>query len=186
MFASHYKYNMKTRKLALLMLTFFIITGFYSCSTLPKGAVAIETFDKEKYLGKWYEIARLDFKYERDLNNTTAEYSLNKNGTIEVDNKGYHTKEEKWKQSIGVAKLVGDENIGMLKVSFFRPFYGGYNIIAIDPDYKYALVAGSSLKYLWFLSRDTTMPEETKNKYLKIAEDIGYTTADLIWVEHDN
>ena len=160
--------------------------GLNSCATIPKNATAVTSFEKEKYLGKWYEIARFDFKFERNLDNTTAVYSLNKNGTIEVDNKGYHTKEEKWKQSIGVAKLVGDENIGMLKVSFFRPFYGGYNIIAIDPDYKYALVAGSSLKYLWFLSRDTTMPEETKNKYLKIAEDIGYTTADLIWVEHDN
>jgi apolipoprotein D and lipocalin family protein len=175
---------MKTRKLALLILTFILITGFYSCSTIPKGAVAIENFNKEKYLGKWYEIARLDFKYERDLNNTTAEYSINKNGTIKVDNKGYHTKEEKWKQSIGIAKFVEDENVGMLKVSFFRPFYGGYNIISIDPEYKYALVTGSSLKYLWILSRDTDMPEEIKNQYLKIAEEIGYSTTDLIWVEH--
>jgi apolipoprotein D and lipocalin family protein len=176
---------MKTRKLALLISTFIGITGFHSCSTLPKGAAAVDTFDKKSYLGKWYEIARLDFKYERNLNNTTAEYSLNKNGTIKVDNKGYDTKEEKWTQSIGIAKFVGDENIGMLKVSFFRPFYGGYNVIAIDPDYKYALIAGSSLKYLWLLSRDTTMPEDIKNKYIKIAEEIGYTTSDLIWVEHD-
>ena len=176
---------MKTRKLALLIPTFIFIMGFYSCSTLPKGATAIETFDKEKYLGKWYEIARLDFKYERNLNNTTAEYSLNENGAIKVDNNGYNTKEEKWTQSIGIAKFVGDENIGMLKVSFFRPFYGGYNVIAVDPEYKYALVAGSSLKYLWLLSRDTAMSDEIKSKYLKIAEDIGYTTSDLIWVEHD-
>ncbi|MFT4850003.1 MAG: apolipoprotein D and lipocalin family protein [Sediminicola sp.] len=176
---------MVTRKLALLILTLIIILGFYSCSTIPKGAVAIETFDKENYLGKWYEIARLDFKYERNLNNTTAEYSINKNSTIKVDNKGYNTKEETWTQSTGIAKFVGDENIGMLKVSFFRPFYGGYNVIAIDPEYKYALIAGSSLKYLWLLSRDTTLPDEIKKKYLKIAEGIGYTTTDLIWVEHN-
>ena len=166
------------------MLTFFIITVFYSCSTIPKGAMAVENFDKEKYLGKWHEIARLDFKYERNLNNTTAEYSLNENGTIKVDNKGYHTKEENWTQSVGIAKFVGDENIGMLKVSFFRPFYGGYNVIAIDPEYKYALIAGSSLKYLWLLSRDTSMPEEIKKEYLRIAEEIGYSTSDLIWVLH--
>ena len=176
---------MKTRKLAFLIVTFIIITGFYSCSTLTKGAVAIETFDKESYLGKWYEIARLDFKYERNLNNTTAEYSLNKNGTIKVDNKGYNTKEEKWTQSTGIAKFVGNKNTGMLKVSFFRPFYGGYNVIAIDSEYKYALIAGSSLKYLWFLSRDTSMPDEIKTEYLKTAEEIGYNTADLIWVEHN-
>ncbi len=115
----------------------------------------------------------------------TAAYSLNKNGTLKVDNKGYHTKEEQWKQSIGKAKFVSDENIGMLKVSFFGPFYGGYNVIAIDPDYKYALIAGSSLKYLWLLSRDTSMPDEIKNNYLKIADEIGYNTAALIWVEHN-
>jgi apolipoprotein D and lipocalin family protein len=173
---------MKTRKFALFI--FSIITGFFSCSTLPKGAVAIETFDKERYLGKWYEIARLDFKYEKNLNNTTAEYSQNKNGALKVDNKGYNTKDEKWVQSIGKAKFVRNDTIGMLKVSFFGPFYGGYNVIAIDPDYKYALIAGSSLKYLWLLSRDTSMPDEVKNKYLKMAKEIGYTTSDLIWVEH--
>ncbi len=176
---------MKTRKFTLLTLIVIILTGFNSCATLPKGAVPIDTFDKERYLGTWYEIARLDFKYEENLNNTTAEYSLNKNGTLKVDNKGYHTKEEQWKQSIGKAKFVSDENIGMLKVSFFGPFYGGYNVIAIDPDYKYALIAGSSLKYLWLLSRDTSMPDEIKNNYLKMAKDIGYNTAALIWVEHN-
>jgi apolipoprotein D and lipocalin family protein len=176
---------MKTRKFTLLTLIVIILTGFNSCATLPKGAVPINTFDKERYLGTWYEIARLDFKYEENLNNTTAEYSLNKNGTLKVDNKGYHTKEEQWKQSIGKAKFVSDENIGMLKVSFFGPFYGGYNVIAIDPDYKYALIAGSSLKYLWLLSRDTSMPDEIKNNYLKMAKAIGYNTAALIWVEHN-
>jgi len=175
---------MKSRQLASYILTFIISTGLYSCSTIPKGAVAVETFDKESYLGVWYEIARLDFKYEKNLNNTTAEYSLNKNGTIKVDNKGYNTIEEKWTQSIGKAKFIKSDTIGMLKVSFFGPFYGGYNVIAIDPDYKYALIAGSSLDYLWILSRDTRIPDAIKNNYLKIAKDIGYTTADLIWVEH--
>jgi len=159
--------------------------GFNSCVTIPKGAVAVRPFDKEKYLGKWYEIARLDFKYERDLNNTTAEYSLNDNGSIKVDNKGYNTKKGKWKQAMGKAKSVGEENIAMLKVSFFGPFYSGYNVIAIDGDYKYALVAGKSLKYLWILSRETNIPEDIKDKYLKMAEGIGYATTNLLWIKHD-
>ncbi len=162
-----------------------MITGFYCCSTIPKGVVAVSPFDKEKYLGKWYEIARLDFKYERDLNNTTAEYSLNANGTIKVDNKGYNTKKKEWVQAIGKAKFVGKDDIAMLKVSFFGPFYSGYNVIAIDPDYKYALVAGKSLKYLWILSRETIIPDEIKNKYLKMAEEFGYHTSDLLWIEHN-
>src|SRR6478752_6925030 len=92
---------MGVRKLALLLIMFITMTGLFSCSTIPKGAVAVKPFDKEKYLGKWYEIARLDFKFEKDLNNTTAEYSLNDNGTIKVDNKGYNTKTGEWNQAIG-------------------------------------------------------------------------------------
>jgi apolipoprotein D and lipocalin family protein len=161
------------------------MTGLFSCATIPHGAMAVRPFDKEKYLGKWYEIARIDFKYERGLNNTTAEYSLNNNGTIKVDNKGYNIKKGKWVEAIGKAKFVGDENIAMLKVSFFGPFYAGYNVIAIDDEYKYALIAGKNLKYLWILSRKQDIPAEIKDKYLRIAEKIGYNTTDLLWVKHD-
>jgi apolipoprotein D and lipocalin family protein len=176
---------MKTRHLNYLLLIGVAITVLYSCATIPKGTVAVKNFHKERYLGKWYEIARIDFKFERDLNNTTAEYSLNDNGTIKVDNQGYNTKKGKWEQAIGKAKIAGEENIAMLKVSFFGPFYAGYNVIAIDDEYRYALVAGASLKYLWILSRETKIPVEIKDKYLKIADEIGYDTNDLLWVKHD-
>lgn len=161
------------------------MTALNSCATMPNGAVAVKPFDKEKYLGEWYEIARKDFKYERNLSNTTAEYSLNDNGTIKVDNRGYNTKKGEWTQAIGKAKFIDEDNIAKLKVSFFGPFYSGYNVIAIDDEYRYALVAGESLKYLWILSREINIPVEIKDKYLKIAEEIGYNTADLIWVKHD-
>ncbi|WP_339717791.1 lipocalin family protein [Cyclobacterium amurskyense] len=175
---------MKISKLIYSLLTGLIMMGLFSCATIPKGAEAVKPFDKEKYLGKWYEIARLDFKFERNLNNTTASYSLNDNGTIKVDNQGYNIKKEKWTQAIGKAKFVGDDDIAKLKVSFFGPFYSGYNVIAIDKEYKYALVAGESLKYLWILSRETVIPEDVKNEYLMMAEKIGYNTSELIWVEH--
>jgi len=156
-----------------------------ACATIPKGAVAVKPFDKTLYLGKWYEIARFDFAFERDLDNTTATYSLNDNGTIRVVNRGYNVKSKKWKQAVGKAKFVGNQDIAMFKVSFFGPFYAGYNVLAIDENYQYALVAGSSLKYLWLLSRETSMPGEVKKVYLEIAEKLGYQTASLIWVEHD-
>lgn len=161
------------------------MAGIFSCATIPEGAVAVKPFQKERYLGKWYEIARLDFKYERNLNNTTAEYSLNDNGTIRVVNRGFNTVTGEWKQAIGKAKFVRDEHTAMLKVSFFGPFYGGYNVIALDDEYRYALIAGETLEYLWILSRDTTIPEEIKDKYLRTAEKAGYITSDLIWVSHD-
>lgn len=159
--------------------------GLFSCATIPKGAEAVKPFDKERYLGKWYEIARKDFKHERNLSNTTAEYSLNDDGTIKVDNQGYNVKKNEWTQAIGKAKFVGDENVAMLKVTFFGPFYSGYNVIAIDDDYRYALVAGKNHKYLWILSREKTIPEDVKNNYLKIAQEVGYDTSDLVWPEHD-
>lgn len=157
----------------------------FSCTTIPKGITAIHQFDKTKYLGKWYEIARLDFRFERNLKNTTAEYSINNNGTIKVFNKGYNTKTNKWKTATGKAKFVKDENLAMLKVSFFGPFYSGYNVIAIDKEYKYALITGKNLKYLWILSRDTTIPEEVKKNYLELAQSLGYKINDLVWVKHD-
>lgn len=169
-------------KTTLLITAFFM---FYSCTTIPKGATAVKPFDKEKYLGKWYEIARLDFKFEKDLNNTTAEYSIKEDGKIKVDNKGYNYKTKKWKQAIGKAKFVENDDVAKLKVSFFGPFYSGYNVVAIDKDYKYALIFGKNTDYMWILSRETTLPEEVKNNYLKLAKEIGYKTDDLIWVEHD-
>ena len=174
------------RNSAILVLMIIALSlSLFACKTIPDGAVAVTPFDKNKYLGKCYEIARLDFKYERDLNNTTAEYTLQDNGTIRVHNRGFNVRTREWKEATGKAKFVRDDNTAMLKVSFFGPFYGGYNVIALDPDYRYALVAGDKLKYLWILSRETTIPEEVKNNYLEIAENIGYNTADLVWVEHD-
>ena len=178
---------MKKRSVAgtLALMGIGLILTSCSSTTIPEKAQAVQNFEKEKYLGKWYEIARLDFKYEKGLNNTTAEYSLKDNGMIKVDNKGYDYKKEEWEQSIGKAKFVGDENVAMLKVSFFGPFYAGYNVLAIDKDYKYALVTRESLDYLWILSREKSIPAEIKEDYLQKAKDIGYKTEDLIWVEHN-
>jgi apolipoprotein D and lipocalin family protein len=176
---------MKRRKTLNLLVVGMLLLGLYSCTTIPAGAKAVTPFDKEKYLGKWYEIARLDFKYEKDLDNTTAQYSLNTDGTIKVVNRGFNTKTKEWDEAHAKAKFIGDDTTAMLKVSFFGPFYSGYNVIAVDENYHYALVAGKNLDYLWILSRDTQIPEAIKVKYLKIASDIGYTTNDLLWINHD-
>ncbi|WP_270088948.1 lipocalin family protein [Sphingobacterium sp. SYP-B4668] len=168
---------------------FFLILSvsiFGSCQTIPDKAQAVTNFDKARYLGKWYEIARFDFKFEKDLKNTTAEYSLNEDGSIHVVNSGYDTIQLKQKQAIGKAKFVGEPTTAKLKVSFFGPFYSGYNVIAIDSAYQHALVAGKNLDYLWILSRERTLPEEVKQHYLEIAKEVGYDTNRLIWVEQDS
>ena len=178
---------MKKEILALGSAAFLTAALFAmnSCSSIPKGAKAVQDFKKEKYLGNWYEIARLDFVFEKNLNNTTAEYTLNEDGSIKVVNRGYNYIKNKNVESTGKVKFASDSNEGKLKVSFFGPFYSAYNVLAIDSDYKYALVAGKNLKYMWLLSREKTMPENIKEDYIKIAKDLGYNTSALIWVNHN-
>lgn len=138
-----------------------------------------------KYLGDWYEIARLDFYWEKNLKNVSASYSLKKDGNIKVVNQGQHIHSGKIKTSIGKAKPVGEPTKGALKVSFFGPFYSGYNIMHIDENYQYALIFGDSLDYIWILSRTTTIPEAIKAKYLAYAQSAGYSINNLIWTKHD-
>ena len=178
---------MKHKNFILTLIAIALTSLALSCRiSIPKGAVAVKPFNKNKYLGKWFEIARLDFKFEKNLNNTTAVYSLNNDGTIKVDNRGYNYVKKEWTQSIGKAKFVDKKSDeARLKVSFFGPFYSGYNVIALDSDYQYALVAGDDLKYLWILSRTATIPENIKKEYLALAKSIGYKTENLVWVEHD-
>lgn len=156
-----------------------------ACAQVPEGAQVVKSFDAQKYLGKWYEIARFDFRFERNLDHTTATYSLNDDGTIKVDNQGYNYVKKKNSQAIGKAKFRGDKTEAALKVSFFGPFYAAYNVIALDSEYKYALIVGKNLKYLWILSREKTIPDDIKQVYLKQARDLGFDVDKLIWVNQD-
>ncbi|NEN22286.1 lipocalin [Cryomorpha ignava] len=158
---------------------------FKSGNALPKKLAVIKPFDKEKFLGKWYEIARLDHPFEKNLTNVTATYSKKSNGKIEVVNRGYNEFEFNWKEADGKAKFKDDENRGALKVSFFGPFYAGYNVIEVDEDYNHMLVAGDNLDYLWILSRKTDIPGKVKDNFLSKAKKLGYKTSRLIWVEHN-
>lgn len=172
-------------KIAAIALSLGLCILLDSCASIPNKAIPVQDFEINRYLGTWYEIARFDFRFEKDLDNVSAQYSLDKNGNVIVLNSGYHVVKNEWKKADGLAKFRGDKGVAALKVSFFGPFYAGYNVIALDDNYQYALVAGKNLDYLWILSRDKSIPEEVKIKYLQIAKDIGYDTSELIWVKHD-
>ena len=163
-----------------------ITMRLFSRASIPSGVKAVKNFDKVRYLGLWYEIARIDFKYEKNLNNTTAEYSPKPNGKIKVINRGFNYKKNKWKQAVGKAKFVNGDDVAMLKVSFFGPFYAGYNVIKLDPGYKYALVAGKNFDYLWILSRTPNIPGTIKEEYLSFASSVGFDTSRLTWVLHSS
>jgi len=176
---------MKNKNFTLIIFTIAAVVIVNACASIPKKAIPLTNFEVNRYLGTWYEIARFDFRFEKDLDNTTAQYSIADHGNVKVINSGYNYKTKEWKSAKGIAKFRGDKNIAALKVSFFGPFYAGYNVLAIDNNYQYALVAGKNLEYLWILSRKKNLPDDVKTNYLKIARDIGYDTSRLIWVKQD-
>ena len=168
--------------LAVLLVSVLVVQ---SCVNIPKKATVIKDFDANRYLGTWYEIARLDHRFEKNMNNVIAQYKLNDKGNVIVRNSGYDTVKKEWKSADGLAKFRGERTEAALKVSFFGPFYSGYNVIALDSAYKYALVAGKNLDYLWILSREKNIPDSIKSSYLKKANAIGYDTSKLLWVNQD-
>lgn len=155
-----------------------------SCTGTPEGISPVTGFELQRYLGGWYEIARLDHSFERGMTRVTADYSLNDDGSVKVVNRGYLAAEDEWKEATGKAKFVGDEDVGHLKVSFFGPFYGGYVIYELDHQgYEYAFVTSYSRDYLWLLARKPQVSEALKQQFIEQADALGFATGALIWVD---
>jgi len=163
----------------------FILIIAAGCTGLPEGVVPVRDFDSARYLGKWYEIARLDHSFERGLNNVTAEYSMRDDGGLKVLNKGYSIEDREWKEVEGKAYFVNDQNTGHLKVSFFGPFYSSYVVFDLDKvNYQYAFVAGYNKSYLWLLSRSPTVSDKITERFIRKASELGFNTDGLIFVDH--
>ena len=167
----------------LLALLVMLVPG---CVGLPEGITPVAEFDVHRYLGQWYEIARLDHSFERGLEKVSADYSLRNDGGINVINRGYDPAKKEWKEATGRAYFAGEPTVGRLKVSFFGPFYGGYNIIALDRQgYSYSMVCGPDRSYLWILSRTPEMEAGLLSGLVNQAKDLGFDTSSLIYVKHD-
>jgi len=165
----------------LLLLPLLLISG---CVGVPEGIEPVQNFSLDKYLGKWYEIARLDHSFERGLSSVTANYSLRPDGGIKVLNRGFSAEKNRWKEAEGKAYFVESPDQGYLKVSFFGPFYGSYIVFELDHEgYKYALVSGPDRSYLWILSRAPEISPELKARLVKTASTAGFDTGKLIFVE---
>lgn len=150
---------------------------------IPAGAI-VDPFDKDRYLGKWNEVARLPNLIEKDLRDLTEEYTLNEDGTIKVITRAFNKTKNKPVEATGTIKLKGRHTRGELEVAYFLPIYLDYNILDIDDSYQYALVSGSSLGYLWLLSRESSMPEEMKQRFLNKAMDLGFEISRLEWMDY--
>lgn len=157
-----------------------------ACTGTPEGVEPVSGFKLDNYLGKWYEIARLDHSFERGLTAVTADYSLRDDGHVKVINRGYNQEENQWEEAEGKAKFVKDTDIAQLKVSFFGPFYGSYIVFGLDKrDYQYAFVAGPNHSYLWLLARTPQVDDEIVDRFINAASQRGFNTDKLIFVEQD-
>lgn len=164
-----------------------LVLLFTGCVTVPENIIPVDNFNVERYLGKWYEIARLDHSFERGLTSVSAEYSLRSDGSLRVINRGYSEKENKWKSVEGKGYFVNRKDEGFLKVSFFGPFYGSYIVFDLDREnYSYALVCGPDRSYFWLLARSPRLDDELKKRLVDKAASLGFDTKKLIYVRQDN
>ena len=155
------------------------------CLGMPQSVTPVKEFELERYLGKWFEIARLDHSFESGLEQVTAEYSLRRDGGVRVNNRGYSPEKNEWREAEGKAYFVGKKSEGYLKVSFFGPFYGSYVVFELDRDnYQYAFVCGPNTSYLWLLSRTPVVNNEILARFVAEAKRLGFATEELIYVNH--
>jgi len=158
----------------------FVLTG---CLGMPDSVSPVTNFELERYLGTWYEIARLDHSFERGLEQVTAQYSLKDDGVVRVLNKGYSPADEEWQEAEGKAYFVESTDTAYLKVSFFGPFYGSYVVFDLDSEgYEYAFISGPDTSYLWLLSRTPTVAPDIMHRFMIMSHERGFDTEAVILV----
>ncbi|PLX13071.1 MAG: hypothetical protein C0594_01645 [Marinilabiliales bacterium] len=146
----------------------------------------VSEFKLQEYMGAWYEIARFQHRFEKDLECVTASYKQMDNGKIEVVNKGvFHNNPDSSKSITGKAWIPDLKEPGKLKVRFFWPFSAKYWVLYVDENYQYAIVGHPSRKYLWILSRNPIISDEQYKFLVEKAAEIGYKTENLYRVKQN-
>ena len=185
---------MKTKRMSFLSI--MITALLTACTGIPEGVEPVKDFKLPKYLGTWYEIARLDHSFERGMSHVTATYSMREDGGVKVVNRGYIDAKSQWKEAIGKAYFVDADDKGYLKVSFFGPFYGSYIVfnleqplgltesLTADPrEYQLSYVAGPDTGYLWLLSRTPSVPPEVISAFKSRISKLSFDAEKLILVD---
>lgn len=160
-------------------LCMLLLVGCNSTNDLK----VVSDFEPDRYMGVWYEMARLPNRFEKGMSNVTATYSFNDDGSVKVVNKGYIDKKDQWKKAEAHAKSKGDASEGLLKVSFFKPFYASYKVVDLDNDYSRAIVTSGSYKYLWLLTREPNIADDELSSMVEKAKELGFDTSKLIFVD---
>jgi apolipoprotein D and lipocalin family protein len=168
-----------------ILLGILLLLGLTGCSStdLPKGVTPVTPFELDRYLGTWYEIRRLDHSFEEGLTDVTATYSLREDGGVKVINKGFSKEDNEWSEAEGKAYFIDSSDVARLKVSFFGPFYGAYNVAKLSDEYDMALIIGPSFEYAWLLARTPTPSKAQCQRFLEAATTLGITEDQWITVQ---
>lgn len=172
---------MNALRALLLGLGLALLAG---CTGVPDGIRPVRGFQVDRYLGTWHEIARLDHRFERGLSDISATYSRRDDDGLDVLNRGWDAAEGKWREARGRAYFIAAPDMASLKVSFFGPFYGGYHVFALDPDYRWAMISGPSRDYFWILARQPALEPATLSSLIDTARRAGFDTHALIFPTH--
>ena len=178
--------NRKHRNTARTALVAFMIASLQlvtACTGLPEGIEPVTGFDADSYMGRWYEIARLDHSFERGQSNVTADYALEGDGRVSVLNRGFDEAEGQWREASAVARFAGASSVGHLEVSFFQPIYASYVIFELADDGSYAYITGHNRDYLWLLARTPRVADDVKSDFAQRVSDLGFDESGLIWVD---
>ena len=162
-------------KYLLTLVTAFLFLG---CSQTYPPLKTVEKVEIERYLGVWYEIARYEHFFEKGCSDVNATYTLREDGKIDVLNSC--NKEGEETTAKGIAYNT-DESYSKLKVSFFRPFYGNYQILMLGKNYEYAVIGEPSREYFWILSRTKQLDKNTTSLIVNAMPSLGYDANKLIW-----
>ncbi|MBK8664821.1 MAG: lipocalin family protein [Burkholderiales bacterium] len=174
---------MKARTLALLAASAYALYRISQRTGMPAGVRPVEPFDLDRYLGRWYEIARIDHAYEAGLTDTSADYRLRPDGRVQVINRGFNARKSRWRELRAIAEPAGDANVGRLLLSPLWPMRASYVVLALDDDYQHALVSGPTHDHLWLLARTPRIRASHRAALLESARTAGFDTERLLWVD---
>jgi apolipoprotein D and lipocalin family protein len=169
------------RALALALL---VVAALGACAhgdearTRPLTTVPV---DLTRYQGSWFELARLPAPFQEGCECTRATYTMRDDGTVGVFNQC--VREGKIDEATGRARAVGP---GELEVTFFWPFAGDYNVLALDEDYRWAVVGSRDRRFAWILSRSKTIDDELTARLVGALQQQGYDTDRLLWTRQDS
>ncbi|WP_321817438.1 MULTISPECIES: lipocalin family protein [unclassified Paraburkholderia] len=171
---------MRKKKLIPAFAAVAIVLG--ACAYIPRpgpvGNRAVpqpaRPVDLTKYMGRWYEQFRYEASFEKNMDEVTAEYSLNDDGTVKVVNRGREAGKSSFRQSTGKARVVDPAMNAKLKVSFFGPFYGDYWILDHGDDYDWSIVGEPSGRYLWVLTRAAQPSPDVLDGLRERVKALGY------------